>query len=89
MFLETAVVMVNPLSLLSTQRDVLYHHGKPPSALQSAGDHIPPQLRNTHPPALVSGPGPLFSKQFHVTAQVSGTFFPLSVPGPDHLFLNP
>lgn len=73
MLLEIIDVMVNSL-LFSMQRDVLYYHGKPPSALQSVGNHIPPQLRDPHPPALVSGPGPLFSEQFYITAQVSGTF---------------
>ncbi|KAK2118478.1 SUMO-interacting motif-containing protein 1 [Saguinus oedipus] len=56
---------------LKPNRDVLYYHGKPPSALQSVRNHIPPQLRDTHTPAPVSGPGPLLSEQFYVTAQMS------------------
>jgi hypothetical protein len=65
-------------SLLSTQGDVLYYHGKPPSAMQSPGDHIPAQLWDTHPSPLVSGPDPLFSEQLHVPAQVSSMFLPAS-----------
>lgn len=71
-------VPVSCLLTFSMQRDVLYHHGKPPSALQSVGDHIPAQLRDAHPPAPVSGPGPLLPEPFHVTAQVSGTCLPAS-----------
>lgn len=77
--------MANFLFLFSIQRNVLYYHGKPPSALQSVGNHIPPQLRDTHSPALVSGTGTLLSEQFHIAAQVSGTFFPAPVPVLEHL----
>lgn len=74
-----------PNSLFSTQGDVLHYYGKPPSALQSVRDHLPPQLWDAHPSPLVSGPGPLLSEQFHVTAQVSGTCLSASAPRPEHL----
>lgn len=67
------------LFLFSIQGDVLYYDGKPPSALQSVRNHIPSQLRDSYPPALVSGPGPLLSEQFHIAAQVPGTCSPASI----------